>query len=543
MSQLPDLNNKNENPLGGRTLIIAAAFFGVMYLWNIYLQNKYPDYNKPPVKTETVTQKEKEKPSKEIALKEKELVEKSHTESVQKEEEKFLIDGPNNTIGLSSKGMSFIDWTLNNYTHRDKTIINLFEDENRGFELLVDETPIYMTIEVVNQNKYIASWSNQNLSIERIYELDDLNYKVESRTIITRKNQTPFPKISFNVNQKVNEVEGGSLFVPSYETQDLYVEYDGTTDRLYLEKGELPDPAQFNNVKYFSFSNHYFTTAILGESDLVPSLKLEKMENGLNGKLEYLLSGSKKESFEITHTMYMGPKSFDIMATIDESFVNTINFGMFSVLAKPLLQLMKFLQKYVVNWGLAIILLTIIVRLIVLPFNIRAQNSMKAMQKIQPQMKTLREKYKEDPQKLQIEMMGLMKKHKVNPLGGCLPMFLQFPVFLALYQVLGQSIELYQAPLIWWIQDLSVKDPFYVLPILMGLSMFIHMQIMPNNMDPNQQKIMKFMPVVFTLLMVGMPSGLALYIFTSTVFAIFQHVFFFSENKWAIFKVNQKLHI
>lgn len=159
---------------------------------------------------------------------------------------------------------------------------------------------------------------------------------------------------------------------------------------------------------------------------------------------------------------------------------------------------------------------------------------MRTMAKIQPQIKSLRERYKDDTQRLNQEMLTLMKENKANPLGGCLPMLLQIPIFFALYQVIGQSIELYKAPFALWIQDLSSKDPFFVLPILMGVTMFIQQKITPNNMDPAQQKVMMFMPIIFCFLMFSLPSGLTLYIFISSVFGILQQVYFTKEKNVAL---------
>jgi len=148
---------------------------------------------------------------------------------------------------------------------------------------------------------------------------------------------------------------------------------------------------------------------------------------------------------------------------------------------------------------------------------------MKRMQRIQPQIKAIREKLKDNPQEMNMKVMGLMKENKANPISGCLPMLLQFPIFFAFYRVLGQSIELYQAPFILWLQDLSLKDPFYVLPVLMSIAMFFQMKISPSAMDPMQKKVMMFMPLVFGIFMLGLPSGLTLYIFISTLFGIIQH--------------------
>jgi len=156
---------------------------------------------------------------------------------------------------------------------------------------------------------------------------------------------------------------------------------------------------------------------------------------------------------------------------------------------------------------------------------------MKAMQKIQPMTQALREKYKNDPARMNSEMMALMKEHGANPLGGCLPMLLQIPIFFALYKVINSSVELYQSPFMFWITDLSMHDKFYVLPVLMGISMFVQQKLTPSTMDPTQAKIMAFMPLVFSLFMLNLPSGLTLYMFVSTLFGITQQYFMMKEKK------------
>jgi YidC/Oxa1 family membrane protein insertase len=159
---------------------------------------------------------------------------------------------------------------------------------------------------------------------------------------------------------------------------------------------------------------------------------------------------------------------------------------------------------------------------------------MKAMQAIQPQIQALKEKYKDDQQKQQQEMMTLMRENKVNPVGGCLPAILQFPIFIALYQVLGNSIELYQAPFGLWITDLSLKDPYYILPVVMGITMFVQQKITPNTMDPAQAKVLQFMPLIFTFFMISLPSGLTLYMLVGAVFSVVQQMYFMRDKRRAL---------
>jgi YidC/Oxa1 family membrane protein insertase len=232
--------------------------------------------------------------------------------------------------------------------------------------------------------------------------------------------------------------------------------------------------------------------------------------------------------------IYSGPKSLTDLQKVDAALVDVVNFGFFASIGKIRLVVLKWFHGYVGNWGFSIILLTILVRFLVLPFNITSYKSMKKMQKIQPMLQSIRERYKSDPTAMNRETMALMKEQKVNPLGGCLPMLLQMPVFFALYQVLGQSIELYQAPFILWIHDLSIKDPFFVLPVLMGITMFIQQKITPTTMDPAQAKILQWMPIIFSVFTLSLPAGLTPYIFVSTLFGVLQQQVFMRDSKPAV---------
>jgi YidC/Oxa1 family membrane protein insertase len=218
---------------------------------------------------------------------------------------------------------------------------------------------------------------------------------------------------------------------------------------------------------------------------------------------------------------------------VDEELVPIVDFGFFGFIARYVLSMLKVFYSMCGNWAIAIILLTILVRLLVLPFNIISYRSMKTMQLLQPQMAKIKERYKDDQRRANEEVMGLFRKHKVNPAGGCLPMLIQLPIFWALYQVLGHSIELYQQPFPYdfWVHDLSMKDPFYILPILMGFTMFAQQLITPNpSMDPNQAKVMKFMPLIFSFFMLSLPSALTLYIWISSLFAVIQQTYFMKSH-------------
>lgn len=220
--------------------------------------------------------------------------------------------------------------------------------------------------------------------------------------------------------------------------------------------------------------------------------------------------------------LYAGPKDHDALEKLNLGLEHIINFGFFSIIARPLFWFLKFLHRFLGNYALAIIILTVVVRIPFIPLVNKGQKSMKRLQELQPKMNEIKEKYKKDPQKMQAEMMELYKKHKVNPMGGCLPMVMQIPVFFALYKVLLVSIELRGAPFMLWITDLSTKDPYYVLPIIMGITMVIQQKMTPSTMDPKQAKMMMLMPVVFTFMFLNFASGLVLYWLVNNLLSITQ---------------------
>ena len=203
-----------------------------------------------------------------------------------------------------------------------------------------------------------------------------------------------------------------------------------------------------------------------------------------------------------------------------------MTLGWFSAVAKPLLTALKFFYRYVHNYGIAIIIVTVIIKILFYPLTYKSYKSMKEMQKIQPKMAELKEKYKNDRDAMNKAVMELYKTHKVNPLGGCLPMLVQMPIFVALYRALMYSIELRHAPFMLWIQDLSTKDPYYVTPIIMGATMFIQQKMTPaTGMDPAQAKMMLALPVVFTVMFLNMPAGLVLYWLVNNILTIAQQMY------------------
>ncbi|MEJ2697817.1 MAG: membrane protein insertase YidC [Candidatus Sulfobium sp.] len=288
------------------------------------------------------------------------------------------------------------------------------------------------------------------------------------------------------------------------------------TDLDELKAKKLKEPKTYKgDLRWIAQEDKYFCAA------LVPETKVQEARAWLD-KDSPVIAFEGNKSVNKFH-LYAGPK---VQERLEElGLQDIINYGFFSVIARPLFWILKFFYGFLGNYGWAIILLTLVVRIPFLPLVSKGQKSMKKLQDLQPKMNEIKEKYKKDPQKMQKEMMELYKKHKVNPMGGCLPMVAQIPVFFALYKVLLISIELRGAPFMLWITDLSAKDPYYILPVVMGISMVIQQKMTPSSMDPKQQKMMMLMPVVFTFMFLNFASGLVLYWLVNNLLSIIQQIF------------------
>lgn len=228
------------------------------------------------------------------------------------------------------------------------------------------------------------------------------------------------------------------------------------------------------------------------------------------------------DSARFKSNIFIGPKRIPLMQELNVGLERSIDYGWFAFISKPLHDGLSWFYKYIPNYGWCIILLLICIKILFFYPTQKSYESMASMRKLQPEQKRLQERFGDDRQKLGQEMMALYKKHKVNPLGGCLPILIQIPVFFALYKVLLMSIEMRQAPFIGWIEDLSVQDPFFVLPVLMGISMFIQQRLNPQPPDPMQAKIMSFLPVLFTVMFLFFPAGLVLYWVVNNILSIIQ---------------------
>ncbi len=280
-------------------------------------------------------------------------------------------------------------------------------------------------------------------------------------------------------------------------------------------------------ILWSGYADKYFLSAVLASDGSIANVRLQESQNFVEDVISSpQLSLNPGEARSIAYRLYFGPKDLDILKAQGARLDEVIDFGWFSAIAKPLLYSLKFFYKYTGNYGVAIIIITVIIKILFYPLTFKSYKSMKEMQKIQPMMAKLKDKYKDDRDGLNRAVMELYREHKVNPLGGCLPMLVQMPIFIALYRALMSSIELRHAPFILWIHDLSAKDPYYVTPLVMGATMFIQQKMTPpTGMDPAQAKMMMALPVVFTVMFINLPSGLVLYWLVNNVLTIAQQAY------------------
>lgn len=276
---------------------------------------------------------------------------------------------------------------------------------------------------------------------------------------------------------------------------------------------------------WLAFVQHYFVTAWVPPQESNNRYSLRKLQGNdiylmaVTGEKINVAAGS---SAEYKADLYIGPKNQDVLKQMSPYLDLTIDYGFLWMLAKPLFAVLQMIHSVLGNWGWSIILLTIFVKILLYPLSAASLKSMAKMRTLQPEMARIKELYGDDRQKAGQEQMALFKKHRVNPLGGCFPMLLQMPVFIALYWVLSESVEIRHSPWIIWIQDLSAKDPLFILPLIMGASMFLMQKLQPAPTDPMQAKVFQLMPIVFTFFFLMFPAGLVLYWTVNNLLSILQ---------------------
>lgn len=349
--------------------------------------------------------------------------------------------------------------------------------------------------------------------------LIDVGYEIENTSIVPVTSSAYFQLVRDSTTP-----EGGSKFVPTYTGPAVYTDKEKfqKVDFSDIEKGKVKYPQRADNG-WIGMLQHYFVAAWLPKGNVQREFYTKQLENGLYsaGVVLPIAAIAPGQSGKISVPLYVGPAQ-TALDKIAPGLGLTVDYGWLTIIATPIFWLLSYLQGWVHNWGIAIILLTVLIKLAFFPLSAASYRSMGKMRVVAPKLEKIKQQYGDDRERLHKAMMELYKTEKINPLGGCLPMLIQIPVFIALYWAILASVELRYAPFFGWITDLSATDPYYVLPLIMGASMVLQTKLNPVPPDPLQAKVMKIMPVVFSVVFFFFPAGLVLYSIVNSALSIAQ---------------------
>ena len=387
------------------------------------------------------------------------------------------------------------------------------------------------------KTEYRLAEGQDELVVDLNYSADGVNYTKR----FTLERGTYALKVNYLIDNQSEKPWTGYLFGqlkrdnsgdPSSSTATGTATYLGaalwTKDEPYrkVSMGDMDESNLRESVQggWIAWLQHYFVTAWIPQADDTNQVQTRKDSQGnyiigFTGPAVTVPAGAQGETGA---TLYAGPKSQDKLEELSPGLRLTVDYGILWFIAQPIFWLLENIHALLGNWGWSIIVLTIVIKLAFFPLSAASYRSMARMRAVSPKMQALKEQHGDDRQKMSQAMMELYKKEKINPLGGCLPILVQMPVFLALYWVLLESVEMRQAPWMFWITDLSIKDPYFILPIIMGVTMFIQQQLNPTPPDPMQARVMKLLPIIFTFFFLWFPAGLVLYWVVNNVLSIAQ---------------------
>ena len=464
---------------------------------------------------------------------------------------------------IDTAGARIVSWKLKDYNlsanGEGVELVNLFNGSHPGFNTMLFakdlNVPEFIPYQYSGANEVslldgtkelVFTWTSpQGISIKNIFEIDAATYLVKQSFEITNSTGTPLQERV--VVKWPGPVKGGGM-TTGVDTNTFVALISDEVERI----NSSPDEAEIYKgvINWFGFSEKYFTTTFLPETGAETAIEISpsKQEGQIQARFAYPPNTipAGKSSLK-TWEVYMGPLEANLLKPIGYDLDRAINYGWFGFLARPMLQFLEWLNQYFYNYGVSIIVLTVIIRVLFFPLTVKSMISMKKMalktEKIKPEMDALKEKYKDDRTKQNTELMALYSKHGINPLsqlGGCLPLLIQFPVFIAIYDILRHSIDLRHSPFLW-IQDLSEPDmlfmipvidiPFRLLPIIMGAAWFLAQKMTPMSTAMGgeqmqlQMKLMQYMPIFFVFLFWNLPSGLVLYWTVSNILSIVQQVY------------------
>ena len=368
-------------------------------------------------------------------------------------------------------------------------------------------------------------WEDENgVRIAKVFEFARGSYEIGVRHEIDNRSSLPWTGQAYGQFRRVPPEDSGGLGTIYTYTGAVLSSPDKPYEKIDFDDMESEDLDREVSDGWMAMIQHYFASAWIPERSVVARYYTKALPGRefLAGLVAPPVTVAPGTSGETRLKLYAGPKVQSHLEAAAPGLKRTVDYGWLFFIAQPLYIALEFIHDYVKNWGWAIILLTFLIKLAFYHLSAASYRSMARMRKLSPKIQALRDRHSGDRQKMNQAMMELYKKEKINPLGGCLPIVVQIPVFIALYWVLLETVELRQAPFVFWLNDLAAHDPFFVLPVLMGASMFLQQRLSPTPPDPIQAKVMMFLPIIFTGFFLFFPSGLVLYWFVNNLLSIAQ---------------------
>lgn len=382
---------------------------------------------------------------------------------------------------------------------------------------------------------FVVMASERNgVKLEKTFTLSPGSYIVDIGHRVTQATANTNPLVLYtelvrdaSQEQKIGPFDG-AFSASTFTGPAVYTEKEkfNKLEFTAIDKNKITIPTQAaaGDPAWVAIVQHYFASAWIPSDKFARDIYAGRIDNnlyriGIQTPLGVVAPGAIVVE---KARLFVGPQEESVLETIAPGFALLKDYGYLTILAKPIFWLLENIHTYVGNWGWSIILLTILIKLVFFPLSAASYKSMARMKEVQPRLLAMKEQYKGEPQKLNQAMMEMYRKEKINPLGGCLPVVIQIPVFISLYWVLLSSVEMRNAPWVLWIHDLSVPDPYYILPIIMAASMFVQTKLNPTPPDPIQAKVMMYMPLVFSVMFFFFPAGLVLYWVVNNLLSIAQ---------------------
>jgi YidC/Oxa1 family membrane protein insertase len=464
--------------------------------------------------------------------------------------EKFVLQNDTLVLEISANGANVIDAKLLKELTAEKKPVELFQYTpshkyfaRSGLIALgnADLPNHTSTFKLVQSGKdeagrpFIVLASERNgVKLEKTFILNPGSYVVEVGHRITQSNLNAPPLVLYaelvrdaSQEQKIGPFDG-AFSATTFTGPAAYTEKEKFNKLEFtdIEKNKITIPTQVpaGDPAWVAMVQHYFASAWIPDDKAKRDIYAGKIDNNLYRIGMQIPLGALTPGVTVVEKvkLFVGPQEESVLETIAPGFALLKDYGYLTILAKPIFWLLENIHTYVDNWGWSIILLTILIKLVFFPLSAASYKSMARMKEVQPRLMIMRDQFKGDPQKLNKAMMEMYRNEKINPLGGCLPVLIQIPVFISLYWVLLSSVEMRNAPWIGWIQDLSVPDPYYILPVIMAVSMFVQTKLNPTPPDPIQAKVMLYMPLVFSVMFFFFPAGLVLYWVVNNLLSIAQ---------------------